>query len=295
MVEGLGQGPGDDGLPPPSRATIFVADPSAEAERIAQLLRSVGYLVVDVPTSMLVARIAVQTPHVIIMDADAEGAAEAVARIREVAAGGGVHILFLGDPATVVPEPERASAAFFARPVDASDLVRKIDVLTGGPSMAKGPPVTAGGAADPLTPADLRAAGDLGHPPSMSASSAPPKAPVSAGPPPGSTPPREAPLSARAGRRSVSIQAPLCSEASRRCWPTPSSASARSWRRTCCRRRRRRRSRRCFRRRCSRRSTSRSRRTKTPSRAMRRRRAPTRPHPTVPRPPWTARPPLRAS
>ena len=78
--------------------------------------------------------------------------------------------------------------------------------------MAKGPPVTAGGAADPLTPADLRAAGDLGHPPSMSASSAPPKAPVSAGPPPGSTPPREAPLSARAGRRSVSIQAPLCSE-----------------------------------------------------------------------------------
>ncbi len=87
MVEGLVQGPGDDGQAPPSRATIFVADPSAEAERVAQLLRGAGYLVIDVPTSMLVARVAVQKPNVLLMDADAAGVAEVVARVRDMAGG----------------------------------------------------------------------------------------------------------------------------------------------------------------------------------------------------------------
>jgi hypothetical protein len=212
IAEGLAQGPGDDGQGPLSRAAIFVADPSAEAERIAQALRGAGYLAVDVPTSMLVARVAVQMPIVLIMDADAAGVAEAVARIRGVAGGAGIHILFLGESSTAVPESERAAAAFFARPVDAADVVRKVDALTGGPSVNQGSRMTSGGAADPLTPADLRPVGELGHAATSSSSSAPPGAPVSVRPSPGSTPPREAPLSARSGRRSVSIQAPLCSE-----------------------------------------------------------------------------------
>ena len=39
-------------------ATIFVSDPSAEAERVAQQLRASGFGVVDVPLSMLAARVA---------------------------------------------------------------------------------------------------------------------------------------------------------------------------------------------------------------------------------------------
>ncbi len=112
----------------------------------------------------------------------------------------------------MVPEGDRASAAFFARPVDARDLVRQIDGLTGGPWMDKGPPVTSAGSVDPHMPADLRTAGEIGHAPVISSSSSPPAAPGSGRPSPGSAPPREAPLSARAGRRPVSIQAPLCSE-----------------------------------------------------------------------------------
>ena len=43
----------------PTKGTVFVSDPSAEAERVAQTLRAAGYTVVDVPLSMLIARVAV--------------------------------------------------------------------------------------------------------------------------------------------------------------------------------------------------------------------------------------------
>ena len=36
-------------------ATLFVSDPTAEAEQVARALRSSGYIVVDVPLAMLVA------------------------------------------------------------------------------------------------------------------------------------------------------------------------------------------------------------------------------------------------
>ncbi|HWL84710.1 MAG TPA: hypothetical protein VNO21_02850, partial [Polyangiaceae bacterium] len=54
-----------------TKATVFVSDPSVEAERISQALRNDGYAVVDVPLSMLVARVAVQRPRVVLVDADA--------------------------------------------------------------------------------------------------------------------------------------------------------------------------------------------------------------------------------
>jgi CheY-like chemotaxis protein len=95
-AEGFEYGAEEGRAPPPVRTTVFVSDPSAEAERVAQLLRVAGYVVVDVPVSMLIARVAVQTPNVLIMDADASDVAETVARIREVARGPEVAVVLLG-------------------------------------------------------------------------------------------------------------------------------------------------------------------------------------------------------
>jgi len=121
--------------------TVFVSDPSAEAERIAQALRSAGYVVVDVPLSMLIARVAVQRPRVILVDADAEGAIDAVARVHEVSDADEIDVLFVGkrnEPGESLSANDEALAregsGFFARPVDVAALLRKIELLTGGPS-----------------------------------------------------------------------------------------------------------------------------------------------------------------
>ncbi|MEO8796651.1 MAG: hypothetical protein ABI551_02100, partial [Polyangiaceae bacterium] len=61
-----------------------MSDPSAEAERVSQALRAGGYTVVDVPLSMLLARVAVQRPRIVLVDADSDGALEVVAKIRDL-------------------------------------------------------------------------------------------------------------------------------------------------------------------------------------------------------------------
>lgn len=114
---------------------MFVSDPTAEAERVAQALRVGGYLVVDVPLSMLVARVAVQCPHVILIDADSDGALDAVGRVRELPDADDIHVLFLARPGGAVASPEQALAhegsGLFVRPVEISALVRKVEALTG--------------------------------------------------------------------------------------------------------------------------------------------------------------------
>jgi hypothetical protein len=121
--------------------TVFVSDPSAEAERLAQALRSEGYVVVDVPLSMLIARVAVQRPRVILVDADAEGAIDAVARVHEVSDADEIDVLFVGkgnEPGESLSANDdalaREGSGFFARPVDVAALLRKIELLTGGPA-----------------------------------------------------------------------------------------------------------------------------------------------------------------
>jgi hypothetical protein len=68
-------------------ATIFVSDPSAEADRLSTALRGKGYNVIDVPLSLLVARVAVQMPALILLDVDAEGALDEVIRVRAIPGG----------------------------------------------------------------------------------------------------------------------------------------------------------------------------------------------------------------
>ncbi|MGH7294625.1 MAG: hypothetical protein ACRELB_06825, partial [Polyangiaceae bacterium] len=119
-----------------SAATIFVSDPTAEAERVAQALRGAGYVVVDVPLSMLVARVAVQHPKVILVDADGDGALDIVSRMRELPSAEDIDVLFVARPGGAVSTPEEALAqegsGLFVRPVDIAALVRKVEALTGG-------------------------------------------------------------------------------------------------------------------------------------------------------------------
>jgi hypothetical protein len=129
-------GPGDDVARNPS-PTVFVSDPSAEAERIAQALRTTGYVVVDVPMSMLLARVAVQRPRLVVIDADADGALEAVERLRDLPDTESVEVVFLGHRGRALAGTEDALAhegsGFFDRPVDIPALVQKVEALVGEP------------------------------------------------------------------------------------------------------------------------------------------------------------------
>jgi hypothetical protein len=115
--------------------TIFVSDPSAEADRLSAALHGEGYSVIDVPLSLLVARVAVQTPSLILLDIDAEGALDVVARLRELPGAQGIDILFLGDAGRTLSDSADAlrqeGSGFLARPIDVQALLRKIATLVG--------------------------------------------------------------------------------------------------------------------------------------------------------------------
>ncbi len=171
-----------DDAPVSQRTTLFVSDPSAEAEKIAQTLRTAGYMVVDVPMSMLIARVAVQRPRAILIDADTEGALATAARLRELPDADDIDVVFVGKEGEALKGLEDAMAhegsGFFPRPVDVLALVRKIAALTGGPgqdemSRPSTPPPSLPSprpSAANLPPASMRAApsdrGGSSHPPS---------------------------------------------------------------------------------------------------------------------------------
>lgn len=112
------------------KETIFVSDPSAEAEQIAASLRARGYVVVDVPLAMLHARAAVQRPRIVIVDADADGAYPIVMRLRELPDADAIDVLFLGRSSEASAEVVEDRGSFFARPVDLEALHRRIETLT---------------------------------------------------------------------------------------------------------------------------------------------------------------------
>jgi hypothetical protein len=204
-------------------ATVFVTDPTAEAERVAQSLRAAGYAVVDVPLSLLVARVAVQRPRVILIDADSDGALDAVARVRELPNAVAIEILFLARPGGAIASPEEAivrrGSGLFVRPVEVASLVRKVETLTGrvesseegAAADSRGPPPSIptssqrrSGAPPSLPPASMRL-------PSAAA-------PASQVPQPraqGSRTPPESTMSGVAARRMVGLAHPVSPELQR--------------------------------------------------------------------------------
>lgn len=195
-------------------STIFVSDPSAEAERLSQALRAMGYVVVDVPLSMLLARVSVQRPRLILVDADADGALESVERLRNLPDAEDIEVVFLGRAGCALAGPDDALAhegsAFFDRPVDIPELIRQVEALAGEPvhdlSSARNhstPP--------PSLPSSRTAAQATGGRDALGASSiGAPLRPAGTDEPASSEPPLS--LAQRASRRAVSIRTPLSSE-----------------------------------------------------------------------------------
>jgi hypothetical protein len=115
---------------------VFVSDASAEAERISDTLRRAGYIVADVPMSLLSSRVAAQRPNVVLLDVDAEGVLSELAKLRKLPGSGSIDFVYFGSGDGVVRSTEDAlsndGSAFFVRPVDIAALVRKLEALTGG-------------------------------------------------------------------------------------------------------------------------------------------------------------------
>lgn len=127
-------------------AAVFVSDPSAEAEAVATALRARRFSVADVPLSMLVARVAVQRPRVILVDADAQGAVEVVQTMRELPESGSIHVVFLGRVGGTFASAEDALAhegsGFFTHPLDVDAVVRKVEALVASQPPPSRPPVS---------------------------------------------------------------------------------------------------------------------------------------------------------
>jgi hypothetical protein len=154
------------------KGTIFVSDPSAEAEQVAASLRAQGYVIVDVPLAMLVARVAVQRPRIVIVDADADGAYAAVFRMRELPDVESIDVLFLGRSNEPTAEAIEDAGSFFARPVDVQALLRRIETLTSEdvparPSVPVAPPQRASArpSAAALPPPSMRSRSSVLPPP----------------------------------------------------------------------------------------------------------------------------------
>ncbi len=194
-----------------NKPTVFISDPSVEAERVTQALRSAEFHVVDVPLAMLVARVAVQRPRVVILDADAEGALDAVARMRELPDAEGIDVLFCGRPGAALASAEDALAhegsGFFPRPVAVATLVKKVESLASGSAAQEPiPPAEVSSKAVSQPPPALVVPKPSSHPPPRP-SSRPPARPSSRPPshPPSRPPPsRPPPPSQRVAQSMVS-------------------------------------------------------------------------------------------
>lgn len=199
-------------------ALIFMSDASAEAERLSAALRARGYWVVDVPLGLLAGRVAVQRPSLVVLDADTPGTADTVQRMQAAAGGKPIDIVLIAEPASSPPdsrrELERRASGSFTRPVNAGEIIARIEQVVGPPGRLDAPPGSPSrspvlvaatrrpyryeggkiGQARPLSGAPpATASGAPSGPPSVPAGAMPPSVSPSMGPPstgrPSSSPP----------------------------------------------------------------------------------------------------------
>ena len=113
---------------------MFVSDASEEAARIGVTLGELGYAVADVPLALLAGRVAVQRPALVVCDADAEGAVEALLRVRDLTSDSRLAIVALGEREKIaLALPEGLADAAFSRPVDVRAMLDAVERLVGLP------------------------------------------------------------------------------------------------------------------------------------------------------------------
>jgi hypothetical protein len=134
---GTGASSKPEGSAPGRSPIVFISDASAETERIGDTLRGAGYVLADVPIANLSSRVGAQRPNVVLLDVDADGVLEELAKLRKLPGSAAIDFVYLGSGDGIVKNAEDAlsndGSAFFLRPVDVGSLVRKIEALTGGP------------------------------------------------------------------------------------------------------------------------------------------------------------------
>lgn len=123
--------------PGASTGLVFVADASAEAERLTVALRARGYPVVDVPLGLLLSRVAVQRPALILLDADARGALDIARDVKASREGDEVRVVLIGERDRTLASMGRSVdeiGVTFLRPVEVYSLLRKVEALIGPPA-----------------------------------------------------------------------------------------------------------------------------------------------------------------
>ncbi len=173
---------------PGKTPVVFVTDASVDAARVGDVLRAAGYDVADVPRSMLLSRVVSQLPNVVLLDVDADGVLDEVAKVRGLPGSGAIDFVYFGTATGLIKNADEALAnegsAFFLRPVDVGGLLRRLEALTGGPrrraSMSPSTP-------PPSIPASRGLFGGVGlGSPSAFRDSLPPSSKPSSKPPSGS-------------------------------------------------------------------------------------------------------------
>jgi hypothetical protein len=114
---------------PEGRAdAILVAVPPPDGPAVIAGLRDRGFVVLEAPLHLLVARVLSEAPRVIIVDVDQPGAVEAIERVREASAT--IDLLCVGDPGRAAElGATRGDGRAFERPVDVEAVVLTVLAL----------------------------------------------------------------------------------------------------------------------------------------------------------------------
>ena len=135
--------------------TVFICDATPDSRVVRDALVAAGYAVLDVALSNLVARADIERPRVILIDADADGALDYVAQLRDsLLDADDIHVLFASNPDGVLASADDArhheGSGMYVRPIDVPALVWQVGNLLGLP------PGTASPAGRTLPPSTTR-------------------------------------------------------------------------------------------------------------------------------------------
>jgi hypothetical protein len=169
---------------------IFVSDATEEGEHVAAVLRGRGYVVADVPRSVLAVRAREQMPALIVCDDDDGRGVEALTQVRELPHGSQVHAVLIGERSREFEQRAAALTAItsgiYMRPVDAYLVLRRVEALLGPPSALPAgtlmpssarfaAPATAGASSTPPVHHTVKQSPSGAAPPAEAESSLPPR------------------------------------------------------------------------------------------------------------------------